>query len=165
MRPCPLSGDAHPNISILCHPLPSRLQPSQHESGAFPVSRSFASGGQNIVGFQLGISSSSKQIQTDFRIDWFFRNDGLTSLAAHDTSRVFQHQYSSKYPYFSLFSNFLLILLVYYYIKMVSFNTSIAINMHIIILPSPISFHSFVAVYRRYTTYEFHFVLFVLSPF
>ena len=65
---CPLSRWCHPTISSSVVPFSSRLQ-SFPESGSFPVSQCFASGGQSI-GTSASASVLSMNIQDWFPIGW-----------------------------------------------------------------------------------------------
>ena len=78
------------NHLILCHPFSSCLQ-SFPESGSFPVSQFFASGGQNI-GVSASASSPSNEYSglISFRIDW------LDLLAVQGTLRSLLQHHSSK---------------------------------------------------------------------
>ena len=100
---CPLSWWWHPTISSSVVPFSFCLQ-SFPESGSFPVSQLFASGGQNI-----GVSASSSVLPMNIK-GWF--PIGLTcliSLLSKGLSRVFfnttvqKHQFFSAQP--SLWSN------------------------------------------------------------
>ena len=61
---CPLSRWCHPTISSSVVPFSSRLQ-SFPESGSFPMSQFFASGGQSI-----GVSASASVLPMNIQ-DWF----------------------------------------------------------------------------------------------
>ena len=82
---CPLSWWCHPTISSSVIPFFSSLQ-SFPESGSFPMSQLFISGGQSI-GVSVSVSVLPMNIQ-----DWFpLRLTGLISLQSKGHSRVFQH--------------------------------------------------------------------------
>ena len=80
---CPLSRWCHPTISSSVIPFSSCLQ-SFPESGSFPMSQFFASGGQSI-----GVSASASVLPMNtqgwFPLGW----TGLTSLVSRGLSRVF----------------------------------------------------------------------------
>ena len=86
---CPLSRWFHPTISSSVIPFSSHLQ-SFPESGAFPVSQFFASGGQSI-----GVSASTSVLPMNIQ-DWFslgwtgwisLQSKGLSSLLQHHSSK------------------------------------------------------------------------------
>ena len=80
---CPLSWWCHPTISSSVIPFSSCLQPFP-ESGSFPWSWLFTSGGQSI-----GASASLSVLPMNIQ-DWFpFRLTDLISLLSKRLSRVF----------------------------------------------------------------------------
>ena len=91
-NPCPLSQWCHPKISFFVIPLSSRLQ-SFPESGSFPMSQFFASGGQS-TGASASASVLPMNIQGWFPlglIDWFdlLAVQGiLNSLLQHHHSKA-----------------------------------------------------------------------------
>ena len=99
---CPLSR-CHPTISSSVIPFSSCLQ-SFPASGSFPMSRLFASGGQNI-----GASASASVLSLNIQ-DWFpLGLTGLISLLFKGLSRVFPNTTVRKHQFFgtqpSLWSN------------------------------------------------------------
>ena len=93
---CPSSQWCHPIISSSIVPLSFCLQ-SFPESGSFPVSQFFASGGQKYWSFSLSISLSNEYSGLiSFSTDWFdllaFQRT-LKSLVQHHSSKasIFQH--------------------------------------------------------------------------
>ena len=87
---CPSSQWCHPTISPSVIPFSSSLQ-SFPESGAFPMSQFFASGGQSI-----GVSASASVLPMNIPGLIYFRIDWLDILAVQWTLRsLFQH-HSSK---------------------------------------------------------------------
>ena len=90
---CPLNRWCHPAISSSVIPFSSYLQ-SFPESGSFPMSWLFISGGQSI-----GASASvlPMSIQGWFPLGW----TGLTSLRSQGLSRVFPSTTIWKHPFFS----------------------------------------------------------------
>ena len=82
---CALSWWCHPTISSSVVPFSSHLQ-SFPESGSFPVSQFFASGGQNI-----GVSASASVLPVHIQ-DWFPLGwTDLISLQSKGLSRVFSN--------------------------------------------------------------------------
>ena len=82
---CPLSQWCHPTISSSVIPFFSCLQ-SFLESGSFPVSQLFISGGQSIE-----VSASSSVLPMNIQ-DWFpLGLTGLISLLSKGLSRVFSN--------------------------------------------------------------------------
>ena len=82
------------NYLILCHPFSSCLQ-SFPASGSFPMSQSFASGGQSI-----GASTSSSVIPMNIW-DWFPSGlTGLIFLQSKGLSRVFSNTTIQKHQFF-----------------------------------------------------------------
>ena len=80
---CPSSHWCHPTISSSVVPFSSRLQ-SFPESGSFPLSQFFASGGQSI-----GVSASTSVFPMNIQ-DWFpLGLTGWISLQSKGLSRVF----------------------------------------------------------------------------
>jgi len=77
------------NHLILCHPFSSHLQ-SFPESGSFPISQFFASGGQSI-----GVSASTSVLPMKTQY-WSFRMDWLDLLAVQGTLKSVLQHYSSK---------------------------------------------------------------------
>ena len=77
------------NHLILCHPFSSHVQ-SFPESGSFPVSQFFASGGQSI-----GVSASTSVLPMKTQY-WSFRMDWLDLLAVQGTLKSVLQHYSSK---------------------------------------------------------------------
>ena len=67
---CPFSQWGHPTISSSVIPYSSCLQ-SFSESGFFPISQFFSSGGQSIGSFSFSISPSKEYSELiAFRMDW-----------------------------------------------------------------------------------------------
>ena len=100
---CPLSQWSHPTISSSVIPFSSRRQ-SIPESGFFPMSQFFTSGGQSI-GAPASVSVLPMNIQ-----DWFpLELTGWISLQSKGLSRVFSSITVQKYQLFcaqlSLWSN------------------------------------------------------------
>ena len=77
------------NHLILCHPFSSHLQ-SFPESGSFPISQFFASGGQSI-----GVSASTLVLPMKTQY-WSFRMDWLDLLAVQGTLKSVLQHHSSK---------------------------------------------------------------------
>ena len=101
---CLLSQWCHPTISFSVIPFSSCLQ-SFPESGSFPMSQPFASGGQNI-----GASASASVFPMNIQ-DWFpLGLTGLISLLTKGLSRVFSSSTVQKHQFFgplpSLWSSF-----------------------------------------------------------
>ena len=98
---CPLSQWCHPTISSSLVPFPSCPQ-SFPASGSFPVSQSFASGGQSVV---ASASVLPMNIQDWFRLGL----TSLISLQSKELSRVFSNTTVQKHHFFgtqlSLWSN------------------------------------------------------------
>ena len=84
------------NHPILYHPLLLFLQ-SFPESGSFPVSQIFASGGQSI-GASASASVLPVKIQDWFPLGW----TGLISLQSKGLSRGFSKTMVQKYQFFAL---------------------------------------------------------------
>ena len=100
---CPLSGWCYPTISSAVIPFSSCLQ-SFPSSGSFPMSQSFASGGQSI-----GASASTLVVPKIIQ-DWFpLGLTGWISLQSKGLSRVFSNTTVQKHYFFgfqlSLWSN------------------------------------------------------------
>ena len=100
---CPSSGWCHPTVSSSSIPFSSCLQ-SFPTSGDFPVSQSFASGGQSI-----GVLASASVLPMNIR-DWFpLGLMGFISLQSKELSRVFSNTTVQKYlfsgPQLYLWSN------------------------------------------------------------
>ena len=100
---CPSSQWCHPTISSSVIPFPSCLQ-SFPQSGSFPMSRFFMSGGQSI-----GLSASASVLPMNIQ-DWFpLGLTGLISLQSKELSRVFSNTTVQKHQFFgtqlSLWSN------------------------------------------------------------
>ena len=92
---CPLGWWCHPTISSSVASLSSCLQ-SFPESGSFPMSWLFASGGQSI-----GTSASASVLPMNIQ-DWFFLGwTGLFSLQSRGLSRVFSNNTIQKHQFFS----------------------------------------------------------------
>ena len=95
--PCPLSQWGNPTISSSVIPFSSCPQ-SLSVSGSFPLSRLFASGGQNIG------ASVSASVQWIFRVDFQVDFPGLTgliSLLSKGLSRVFSSTRVRRHQFFS----------------------------------------------------------------
>ena len=91
---CPLYRWYHPIISSSAIPFSSHLQ-SFPASGAFPVSWTFASGGQNI-----GVPASASVLPMTIQ-DWFSLGlTGWTSLQTKGLSRVFSNTTVQKHKFF-----------------------------------------------------------------
>ena len=100
---CPSSQWCHPTISSSVVPFSYCLQ-SFPESGSFPVSQFFASGGQSI-----GVSASASVLPMNIQ-DWFpLRWTDWISLQSKGLSRVFSNTTVQKHQFFgaqlSLWSN------------------------------------------------------------
>ena len=93
---CPLSQWCHPTISSSVTPFSSRLQ-SFPESGSFPMSQPFASGGQSIGASALVVVLSRK-IQGLYPLGL----TGLISLQSKGLSRVFSSSTVQKHQFFSV---------------------------------------------------------------
>ena len=99
---CPLSQWCHPRSHPVVH-FSSYLQ-FFPESGSFPMSRLFESGGQSI-----GASASASVLPMNIQ-DWFpLGSTGLISLQSKGVSRVFSNTVAQKHQFFgtqpSLWSN------------------------------------------------------------
>ena len=91
---CPLRWWCHPTISSSVIPFSSCLQ-SFPESGSFPMSQCFASGGQKI-----GVSSSASVLPINIQ-DWFpLGLTGWVSLQSKGLSRVFSNTTVQKHLFF-----------------------------------------------------------------
>ena len=91
---CPLSQWCHPTISFSVIPFSSCLQ-SFPESGSFPMSQFFASGGQSI-----GVSASASVLPMNIQ-DWFpLGLTGMISLQSKGLSRVFSNTTVQKNQFF-----------------------------------------------------------------
>ena len=87
---CPLSQWCHPTISSSVVPFSFHFQ-SFPESGSFPVSQFFASGGQKYWSFSFNISPSNEYSGLiSFRIDW------LDLLEVQGTFKSLLQHHSSK---------------------------------------------------------------------
>ena len=93
---CPLSWWCHPTISSSVVSFSSCLQ-SFPASGAFPMRKSFASGGQSI-GVSTSASVLSMNIQDWFPLGW----TGWISLQSKGLSRVFSSTTVQKHQFFSV---------------------------------------------------------------
>ena len=91
---CPLSWWCHPTISSSVVPFSSHLQ-SFPASGSFPMSQSFASGGQSI-GASASASVLPMNIQDWFPLGW----TGRISLQSKGLSRVFSNTTVEKHQFF-----------------------------------------------------------------
>ena len=92
---CPSSQWCHSTISCSVIPFSSCLQ-SFPASGSFPVSQSFASGGQSI-----GVSASASILPVNIQ-DWFPLGwTGLISLQSRGLTRVFSNTTVQKHQFFS----------------------------------------------------------------
>ena len=90
---CPSSRWCHPTISSSVNPFSSCLQPCP-ESGSFPISQSFASGGQSI-----GVLASASVFPMNIQ-DWVpLRLTGLISLQSKGLSRVFSNTTVQKHQF------------------------------------------------------------------
>ena len=85
------------NHLILCHPLSSRLQ-SFPESGSFPMSQFFSSGGRSI-GVSVSASVLPVNIQDWFPLGW----TGWISLQSKGLSRVFPNTTVQEHQFFGAF--------------------------------------------------------------
>ena len=92
---CPSSQWCHPTISSSVIPFSSCRQ-SFLASGSFPMSQSFASGGQSI-GVSPSASVLAMNIQDWFPLGW----TGLISLQSKGLSRVFSKNTVQKHQFFS----------------------------------------------------------------
>jgi len=91
----PLSGWCHPAISCSVIPFSSSLQ-SFPGTGSFPMSKLFASGGQN-TGASASASVLPMNIQDGSPLGW----TGLISLQSKGLSRVFSNTTIQKHQFFS----------------------------------------------------------------
>ena len=91
---CPLSQWCHPTILLSVVSLSSCLQ-SFPESGSFPMSQFFASGGQSI-----GVSASSSVIPMNIQDLFPLRSTDWTSLQSKGLSRVFSNITVQKHQFF-----------------------------------------------------------------
>ena len=83
---CPLSWWCHPTISSSVIPFSSCLQ-SFPASGSFPVSQSFASGGQSI-----GVSASASVLPMNIQDSFPLGLTGLSLLQHHNSkASILQH--------------------------------------------------------------------------
>ena len=87
---CPLSQWHHRTISSSVDPFSSHLQ-SFPESGCFPMSQFFASGGQSI-----GVSASASVLPMNIQDLISFRLDWLDLLVVQGTLKSFLQHHSSK---------------------------------------------------------------------
>ena len=94
-NPCPLSQWYHPTISSSVVPLSSCPQ-SFPESGSFPMSQLFASGGQSIAA-SASTSVLPMNIQNWSPLGW----TGWISLLSKGLSRVFSNTTVQKHQFFS----------------------------------------------------------------
>ena len=92
---CPLSGWCHPAISCSVIPFSSCPQ-SFPASGSFPLSKLFASGGQN-TGASASASVLPMNSQDLFPLEW----TGLISLQSKELWRVFSNITVQKNQFFS----------------------------------------------------------------
>ena len=91
---CPLSQWCHPTISFSVVPFSSCLQ-SFPESGSFPRSQFFTSGGQSI-----GVSASASVLPMNSQ-DWFpLQLIGMSSLQFKGLSRIFSNTTVQKHQFF-----------------------------------------------------------------
>ena len=91
---CPLSWWCHPTILSSVVPFSSCPQ-SLPESGSFPVSQFFASGGQSI-----GVSASASVLPVNIQ-DWFpLGSTGWISLLSKGLLRVFSNTTVQKHQFF-----------------------------------------------------------------
>ena len=106
-NPCPSSQWCHPTISSSVIPFSSCLQ-SFPESGSFPMSQLFASGGQSI-----GVSASTSVLPMNTQewspLGW----TGWISLQSKGLSRIFSKTTIQKHQFFS--SAFLIVQLSHSY--------------------------------------------------
>ena len=93
---CPSNWWCHPIILSSVIPFSSRLQ-SCPESGSFPMSQIFPSGGQSI-----GASVSASVFPINIQ-DWFaLRLTGWISLQSKGLSRVFSNTTAQKHQFFGV---------------------------------------------------------------
>ena len=93
-NPCPSNWWCHPNISSSVISFSSCLQ-SFPESGSFPMSQLFSSGGQSIEA-----SASASVLQMNIQ-DWFpLGLTNLVSLQSKGLSRVFSNTSVQKHQFF-----------------------------------------------------------------
>ena len=91
---CPLNLWCHPIIASSVVSFSSRLQ-SFPESGSFPVSQFFASGGQS-----TGVSASASVLPMNIQ-DWFcLQLTGLNSLYSQGLLRIFSNTTIQKHLFF-----------------------------------------------------------------
>ena len=91
---CPLSQWCHPTVSSSVGPFSSCLQ-SFPESGSFPMSQFFASGGQSI-----GVSASASVLPMNIQ-DWFpWGLTGMISSQSKGLSRVISNTTVQKHQFF-----------------------------------------------------------------
>ena len=95
INPCPLSQLCHPAISPSIIPFSSCPQ-SLQESGSFPKSQLFTSGGQ-IIGASASASVLPKNTQELSPLGW----TGWISLQSKGLSRVFSNTTVQKHQFFS----------------------------------------------------------------
>ena len=100
LNSCPSSWWCHPTISSSVVPFSSYLQ-SFPASGSFPMSQSFASGGQS-TGVSALASVLPMNIQGWFLLGW----TGLISLQSKGLSRVFSKTTVEKHQFFSTLASF-----------------------------------------------------------
>ena len=94
-NPCPSSWWCHPTISSSVVPFSSCPQ-SFPESGSFPMSQLFASGGPS-----TGVSASASVLPMNTQ-DWFpLEWTGWISLQSKGLSRVFSNTTVQKHQFFS----------------------------------------------------------------
>ena len=97
-NPCPLSWWCHPSISSSVFPFSSCPQ-SFPESGSFPMSQLFTSGGQSI-GVSASTSFLPKNTQDRSPLGW----TGWISLQSKGLSRVFSSIIVQKHQFFGYLS-------------------------------------------------------------
>ena len=96
---CPLSWWCHLTISSSLVPFSSHLQ-SFPESGSYPMSQFFVSGGQRI-----GVSASASVLPMNIQ-DWFPSGwPGWISLQSKGLSRVFSNTTVQKHQFFNVLSD------------------------------------------------------------
>ena len=91
---CPLNQWCHPTISSSVIPFSSHLQ-SFPESGSFPMSQFFASGGQGI-----GVSASALVLPVNIQDRFPLGLTGWISLLSKGFSRVFSNTTVQKHQFF-----------------------------------------------------------------
>ena len=107
-NPCPSSQWCHPGISSSVVPFSSCPQPLP-ESGSFPMSQLFTSGGQSIGVFSFSISPSNEHPGLiSFRMDWLdlfavqgvWQNPPQIKKIKNEKKKVFSNTIVQKHQFF-----------------------------------------------------------------